>query len=168
MAMASIDEAMAEPSRPSLDLNNNQIMQHNPFQSPTCLLFRLPNELIDQVVLWLQHPADLLALTRTCKYFCRVLTDRTASFMWSRTREQSIPMPIPDPLKGYTESGWAAFLFGPHKCTACNKITFALPYSFAMATHTCHVSPFTFFRLFVSIFTSIPNFAHSFILEPSI
>jgi hypothetical protein len=104
-----------------------------------CRFFDLPNELIDLIVSWLSHPADMLSLSRTSKHICDKLVGDGAAFMWQRIRRAFKPTPIPDPPSLYTESSWASFIFDQHLCAICGKKTFNLPWSFALRVHLCEV-----------------------------
>lgn len=132
-------------SHPSRPVNNE--LPTDPRTTP-CRIVELPNELIDQLTSWLSHPEDMLSLARSSKHFCDKLIGEGASFMWRRIRKQFQPEPIPDPPQRYTESSWAAFIFGAHFCAICGKKTFELPWSFALRIHLCAVRrPAVIFRL---------------------
>lgn len=103
----------------------------------TCHLRPLPLEIIMEIVSWLLSPLDLLALTRTSKFFCHMFTDPSNAFVWKRMRVRFQPLPVPDPPWCYTECSWAAFIFGPNKCTLCHRANFQLPWSFACKLFKC-------------------------------
>jgi hypothetical protein len=56
-------------------------------KKPKCLLLKLPNELIANVLSWTAHPLDILSLSLTCKTMHTILTDESANFMWKSARE---------------------------------------------------------------------------------
>lgn len=59
-------------------------------------ILALPYELIAEITSYFRT-SDLLALSRTSKWFCATLINPTAAWMWRRARERCIPIPLPDP-----------------------------------------------------------------------
>lgn len=57
-------------------------------KQPQCPLFKLPNELIANVLSWTAQPLDILSLSLTCKSMHKILTHPSASFMWKHSREK--------------------------------------------------------------------------------
>lgn len=95
---------------------NNDATTHA--ENVTCLITRLPFELIAEVLLFSKSPANILSLSRTCKHFHATLVQNPiATFIWKRVRTQTTP-PIPEPTKlGLSESQFANFIYGGGKCT---------------------------------------------------
>lgn len=105
---------------------------------PLCYFFYLPIELIAEVVSYLTSPAELLALTRTCKRLCNLLVNPNTKFMWKAARERFDP-PVPEPLPWQTESSLAAILFGPTRCPFCQKLFVDPPQSIFPEFTSCPV-----------------------------
>ncbi|CAG8609881.1 11673_t:CDS:2, partial [Acaulospora colombiana] len=106
----------------------------------SCPINKLPFELVTAVASLLDHPADILSLTRSSKRFFQSLTSQHALFVWKAARKAFQPASIPDPPKLFTEYGWVAFIFGPNNCARCQKRTFDLPWSLRLRAHMCKAS----------------------------
>jgi hypothetical protein len=106
----------------------------------SCHISNLPFELVALIASSLDHPADILSLTRSSKHLFKSLTNQHALFVWKEARRAFQPSPIPEPPKMFTEYGWVAFLFGPNNCGHCGKRTFDLPWSLSLRIHFCKVS----------------------------
>jgi len=82
-----------------------------------CLIITLPFELVAEILLNSRSTRDLLAISRTCRHFCATLTRPRAAYVWKNARQNMLPRPLPEPLPGWSEHGYAAFVFGsPGKC----------------------------------------------------
>ncbi|PVF97401.1 hypothetical protein CPB86DRAFT_826475 [Serendipita vermifera] len=108
----------------------------SPSRAP-CSINKLPFELLTAVASLLDHPVDILSLTRSSKRLFQSLTNQHALFVWKEARKAFQPESIPDPPKIFTEYGWIAFLFGPNNCARCQKRTFDLPWSLKLRAHMC-------------------------------
>ena len=81
-------------------------------------LARLPFEMLVEVLSQITSP-DILALSRTSRYFCATLVTNPASqFIWRDARKRFLPQSIPDPAPNWTESAYIAFIFDPEPCEA--------------------------------------------------
>jgi hypothetical protein len=99
-----------------------------------CYLFRLPVEVLAEVLSYTTTPKEILALARTSKRLCKILTDERASFIWRAARERCIPSSIPDPTQQFTESSYAAFIFDGGTCYV--RLVLYLP-SLQCLQHIC-------------------------------
>jgi len=99
-------------------------------ENATCLITRLPFELIAEVLLHSKSPADILSLSRTCKHFHATLVQNPiATFIWKHVRTQTMP-PIPEPTKlGLSEPQLANFIYGGGECTVRIPPAFTSPRS---------------------------------------
>jgi len=90
-------------------------------------IFKLPLEIIGEILILTGSPRHILAFARTCKHFCYTLVGEGAQYMWRRARrgpQCSFPksgigsdISLPDPPKSFfSESAYAAFLFDPGPC----------------------------------------------------
>ncbi|KAI0642671.1 hypothetical protein C8Q79DRAFT_983413 [Trametes meyenii] len=98
----------------------------------------LPLEILAEVLSYASSPRDVLALSRTCKYFHTALVDNPSTdFIWRQARIQPALGLIPDPMPGMSEATCAALLFDSGFCETCNKKTHASFYSFALRARIC-------------------------------
>ncbi len=80
----------------------------------------LPLELLAEVLSYVPSTRDILAVARTSKHFCAVLSNNKATdFIWRQARARCQPQPIPDPTPDFTEASYAAFLFDSKTCEVC-------------------------------------------------
>ena len=87
-----------------------------PAYSGSKTIGRLPVELLNESFSYL-NSIDLLAVTRTCKAICRILTDPHSSFVWKRARHNfNVDSPVPEPTPNWTEPALAYMLFTPKHC----------------------------------------------------
>lgn len=79
-------------------------------------LVRLPFEMLAETLSY-TTPPDILALSRTSRYFCTTLVVNPSSqFIWRHARKRFHPFRIPDPSPNWTESAYTAFIFDPAPC----------------------------------------------------
>lgn len=97
----------------------------------------LPLEVLSEI---LSHPnttKDILSVTRTCKFLCDTLLEKSNENIWRKARERALPLPIPDQQGLLSEAAYASFLFDGGPCEACGTVT-GLPYvSFALRLRLC-------------------------------
>ncbi|EKM58120.1 uncharacterized protein PHACADRAFT_206959 [Phanerochaete carnosa HHB-10118-sp] len=80
-----------------------------------CLIGTLPLELLVEILSY-TTPRDILALSRTSKYFYATLVTNPASgFIWKKARARYEPA-IPNPTPNFTEPSYAALLFDTGPC----------------------------------------------------
>ncbi|OSD01490.1 hypothetical protein PYCCODRAFT_1503536 [Trametes coccinea BRFM310] len=101
-------------------------------------LTTLPLELLAEVLSYAASSRDVLALSRTSKYFRSILSNNPATeYIWRRARQSCTPGPIPDPMPGISESSYASLIFSPGKCRVCGNNVNLPYYSFSLRVHLC-------------------------------
>lgn len=83
----SSSSTLSGPPSTSLELSARSSKVDKIDAKPKCLVIKLPNELIANIVSGAGHPFDVLSLSLTCKTMHAVLTDPSANFMWKHARE---------------------------------------------------------------------------------
>ena len=102
-----------------------------------CLLFRLPLEILAEILSY-THPPELLSLARTSKHFFGILCDPGSSFMWKRARiDPDFLFVIPDPPPNMPEPAYAAMIFDSGKCYICQRYSSRMCRSFAFRARLC-------------------------------
>jgi len=131
---------------------------------PESHIFKLPPEIIGEILVLTGSPRHILAFARTCKHFCYTLIGEGTQYIWRRARRGPQctflngpdTISLPDPPKSFfTESACAAFLFDPGPCDVgdashllahkiltsvqnCGKKTSAPYASFALRIRFCN------------------------------
>ena len=81
-----------------------------------CPLFKLPLELLAEILIVTSSPKDVLAVARSCKFFCATLVQPLSAFIWRTVRKLCRPQALPDPFSTFTEASYAAFVFDGGCC----------------------------------------------------
>ncbi|KAJ7126137.1 hypothetical protein C8R44DRAFT_781112 [Mycena epipterygia] len=101
-------------------------------------IFRLPFELIAEILLYTASPKDVLAVARCSKYLCNTLLREESGFIWRSARMNCTPGPLPDPQAiNLTESAFAALVFDFGNCIACGKMTLNMFSSWSLRVRFC-------------------------------
>jgi hypothetical protein len=81
-----------------------------------CFISTIPLELLAEILLFTESPKDVLAFTRTSKFFCQLLVNPSQAFIWKGVRAL-YPVPPPDPMSIFSEASYASFLFDGGDCS---------------------------------------------------
>ncbi|KIK68475.1 hypothetical protein GYMLUDRAFT_35899 [Collybiopsis luxurians FD-317 M1] len=84
-----------------------------------CYIDKLPLELLAEIALYTKSPRDVLALTRSSKFFCRTFLHQSNHYIWRYVRQNCLPEPLPEPCSRFTESSFAAFVYDTGVCENC-------------------------------------------------
>ncbi|KAI0366835.1 hypothetical protein BV20DRAFT_951546 [Pilatotrama ljubarskyi] len=110
-------------------------------ETPRCLLQNLPLELLAEVLSYTPSTRDVLALSRTSRYFCSVFVNNPATeFIWRHARARYVLDAIPDPFPGLAEATYAALLFDSGVCEVCGQKTHMPYHSYALRARICEAS----------------------------
>ena len=97
----------------------------------------LPLEVLSEILSHLNTTKDILSVTRTCKFLCNTLLEKSNENIWRKARQRALPLPIPDQQGLLSEVVYASFLFDGGPCEACGK-ELGQPYaSFALRLRLC-------------------------------
>ena len=97
----------------------------------------LPLEVLSEILSHLNTTKDILSVTRTCKFLCNTLLEKSNENIWRKARQRALPLPIPDQQGLLSEAAYASFLFDGGPCEACGK-ELGQPYaSFALRLRLC-------------------------------
>ncbi|KAF8656316.1 hypothetical protein AX16_002618 [Volvariella volvacea WC 439] len=100
-------------------------------------LMSLPLELLAEVLELTESPKDVLAVARTCRYFCKTLLGTSAVFIWRSVKQSCRPRALPDPDRRFTESSYAAFVFDGGICEICKRQSNDMYTSFSLRLRLC-------------------------------
>lgn len=143
-AGVKIDESPTRPRKKGhLEFDDTQT---NRQISKPSLLFRLPLELLAEILIFTGSPQHVLAVARTCKAFCHTLLEKHAQYIWRTARRGSgcsfnpdiiahndtfwtdfgsdfssftnstTFVTLPNPPRNFSEAAYAAFLYDPGPC----------------------------------------------------
>jgi F-box domain len=79
-------------------------------------LDRVPLEILAEILSYVNSPQDVLSVARCNKHLRATLLNLYNEVIWRRARRHCIVPGIPDPLPGWSESVYAAFIFGAGNC----------------------------------------------------
>ncbi|KAJ3868932.1 hypothetical protein EV359DRAFT_31257 [Lentinula novae-zelandiae] len=102
-------------------ISNSESDVKAPTVPRTCYIAKLPLELLAEILLCTKSPADILALTRCSKFFCRTLLHEANQYIWRYARQNCLRGGLPEPCPRFTESSFAAFVFDAGPCEICDK-----------------------------------------------
>ncbi|KAH9941639.1 uncharacterized protein BXZ73DRAFT_41589 [Epithele typhae] len=106
--------------------------------TPECFIASVPLEILAEMLSYTVSPRDVLAVARTCKYFCAALVNNpSTTFIWRQARARCLPKPIPDFPSNFTEASFAAFLFDHKTCDVCGDRVRGMYRSFSLRIVVC-------------------------------
>jgi hypothetical protein len=79
-------------------------------------LDRVPLEILAEILSYLNSPQDVLSVARCNKHLRATLLNPSNEVIWRRARRHCIVPGIPDPLPGWSEPVYAAFIFDAGNC----------------------------------------------------
>ncbi|KAK7044656.1 hypothetical protein R3P38DRAFT_2880006 [Favolaschia claudopus] len=102
-------------------------------------IFKLPFELIAEILVYTACPKDVLAVARCNKYMCKTLLRQESAFIWRSARQNCLPaaLPDPEPLR-MSESAFAAFIYDGGECITCGVPTKNMYASFCLNVRFCN------------------------------
>ncbi|KAJ7754457.1 hypothetical protein B0H16DRAFT_1542409 [Mycena metata] len=101
-------------------------------------IFKLPLELIAEILQYTNSPKDVLAMCRCSKSLCSTLLKPESGFIWRSVRQNCLPGPLPDPQAvNLTESAFAALIFDPGHCIMCERPTQNMYSSWSLRIRFC-------------------------------
>ncbi|PFH49895.1 hypothetical protein AMATHDRAFT_62303 [Amanita thiersii Skay4041] len=101
------------------------------------LLMLMPLELLAEVLISTRSTKDILTVSRCSGYLYKTLCGPSGAFVWKKTRQATLPEPLPDPPAFINEYQYAAFLFDGGKCEVCQVNTKEFYASFAIKLRIC-------------------------------
>ncbi|KAG6814825.1 hypothetical protein H0H93_012097 [Arthromyces matolae] len=101
-----------------------------------CHFSTLPFELIAEILIYTNSPRDVLAVARCSKFLCHTLLYPTSAFIWKAVRK-TCSIPPPEPMSIFTESSYAAYLYGGGPCESCKNHTDQFYLSFGIRLRLC-------------------------------
>ncbi|KAJ7033751.1 hypothetical protein C8F04DRAFT_1002688 [Mycena alexandri] len=101
-------------------------------------IFKLPLELIAEILQYTNSPKDVLAMCRCSKSLCSTLLKAESGFIWRSVRQNCLPGPLPDPQAlNLTESAFAALVFDGGHCIMCERATQNMYSSWSLRIRFC-------------------------------
>ncbi|KAJ6541129.1 hypothetical protein B0H10DRAFT_2137610 [Mycena sp. CBHHK59/15] len=130
--------AQSRPRRPRKRSRKSKTQTRNLDLPVPAYFFRLPFELIADILLYTASPKDVLAVARCSKFLCKTLLREDSAFIWRSVRMHCTSGPLPDPLPNFTEASYAALIFDIGNCKSCKQPTAHMYASWSLRLRFCH------------------------------